>query len=319
MDFDFVVRSLDDPDSGVRTEAREQARQIMDRESPEVVADLVKSVTDALRTMGADGLVEALRLFQGRLTHFPPTVAAVVRLLTDRRNEPQVIRFAALALGSAIDHPDAIEALIHEVRDVASPARVEAMNALQPVAHLPQVIAVARNLGPEPPADLKRAAIRVLGSPQALEGQATRSQNDRIDRTQVQPGAGAPGRSEEIDRVNSAVSQGESTPLIRDAVRRQIAIDAVQDALGHLREMETTGIERQLVDALVIADLEFVIETLMGEVTVLDEFLDLSGQVRAVRTRLERLQFGLTRAGEMVLGGIVGQVAIELAKASPFF
>lgn len=317
IDFDWVVRGFNDPDPDVRTETGQQARQIVNRESHEVGAELVRVVTEALPTMTTNSLVQALRFFQGVLMRFPSTVPAIIQLLRDRRNEPQVITDAVIALGSATNEPDAIEALIREVRDVESPARVEAMNALQAVAGFPQVIAVAGDLGPNPPPGLTRAAIRVLGSRQAIEGQASGSPIQKPP-ADAQPAVTA-GRSEELERVRSDLARGEPTPLVRDAIRRQVAIDLVQQALAELRTMETAGIERQLIDALAIPDLEFVLDTLSAEVSAVEEFMSLTSQVRGVRRRLERLQSELVSVGPHVLAGIVSQAAFELGQASPWF
>ena len=83
--------------------------------------------------------------------------------------------------------------------------------------------------------------------------------------------------------------------------------------------METAGIERQLIDALAIPDLEFVLDTLSAEVSAVEEFMSLTSQVRGVRRRLERLQSELVSVGPHVLAGIVSQAAFELGQASPWF
>lgn len=115
-----------------------------------------------------------------------------------------------------------------------------------------------------------------------------------------------------VGRLTLAASSGRTTAIIRDAGRRQLAIDRVTAAIEALRDWEGKGIETALFEEFVIPDLEYSLDALNLESHVLEELLEAHDSVRSGLQTSEGLERVFLKGGEYAIAGIVRRVVQAL-------
>ncbi len=121
----------------------------------------------------------------------------------------------------------------------------------------------------------------------------------------------------ELRRIETTTGRGENTPLVQDAQLRQLAIDQVTRVKETLADFEGRGIERQLIDEIVLPELDYLLDALNLESYVLEELISARQRVARARTILERAKRAFEKAGEWTIAGVIGNAVYELARSVP--
>ena len=127
----------------------------------------------------------------------------------------------------------------------------------------------------------------------------------------------SPSADSERERFESAEREGAPTQIVRDAVLLQVAVDAIDNATEALDQWEGRGIEKDLVEELVLPKLRSAQSALHLSSDSIDELERARRTVWESHDTLTKVRGVFERAGEYAMAGIVGSAAFQLAAAVP--